>query len=153
MSHTTYHKFMAAIGAALLIGSQGAAITLSMNDLQSDAPSVHAASPNPLLEKWTGPYQGVPPFDKVRVDDFKPALEAAMAENLSEIDKIAGDPGAPTFENTIAAMERTGRTLDRVQTIYGIWSSNMSSPEFRAVETEMDPKLAAFADKITQNTA
>lgn len=112
-----------------------------------------AADPNPLLGKWEGPYGGVPPFDKVRVEDFKPALEGAIAENLSEVDKIADNPEKPDFENTIAALERSGRTLDRVQTFYGIWGSNMSSKEFRAVESEMDPKLAAFGDKITQNGA
>ncbi len=108
---------------------------------------------NPLLMEWSGPYGGMPPFDKVKVGDLKPALEAAMAANLAEVDKIADDPAAPTFENTIAALERTGRAFERVSTIYGIWGSNMSSPEFREVETEMDPKLAGFADEITQNSA
>ncbi|MGB7069244.1 MAG: M3 family metallopeptidase [Pyrinomonadaceae bacterium] len=110
-----------------------------------------AASVNPLLEEWGGPYGGVPPFDKVNVADFVPALESAIAENLAEIDRIANDSAAPTFENTIAAMERTGRTLDRVSTIYGIWGGNMSTKEFQVVESEMEPKLAAFSDKITQN--
>jgi peptidyl-dipeptidase Dcp len=109
------------------------------------------ADENPLLNKWQGQYGGIPPFDKVKVADFKPALETAMAENLSEIDNITSTVQAPTFENTIVAMERAGKTLDRVSTIYYIWSSNMSSPEFQTVESEMEPKLAAFADKITQN--
>ncbi len=116
-----------------------------------EPPPQPAMPENPLLQPWTGPYGGVPPFDKVRVEDFKPALEAAMAENLAEIDRIANDPAPPTFENTIAAMERSGRTLDRVGNIYGIWSSNMNSPEFQPVEREMAPKLAAFSDQITQN--
>ena len=108
---------------------------------------------NPLLSDWVGPYGGIPPFDKVRVAHFKPALEAAMAENLAEIDKIAGNSAAPTFENTIAEMERAGRTLDRVSTAYNIWGGTMSTPEMRAVETEMDTKLAAFSDVISQNKA
>lgn len=108
---------------------------------------------NPLLGKWEGPYGGIPPFDKVKVADFKPALETAMAENLADVEKIATDKSAPTFENTIAAMERTGATLDRVGAIYGIWSDNMSSPEFQLVESEMAPKLSAMSDKITQNEA
>ena len=106
---------------------------------------------NPLLEKWTGPNGGVPPFDKIKIADFKPGLEAAMEENLAEIIRIANDPAAPTFENTIAAMVRSGKTLDRAQTIYGIWSSSMNNDEFSAVENEMEPKLAAFSDKIVQN--
>ncbi|HEX2120311.1 MAG TPA: M3 family peptidase, partial [Thermoanaerobaculia bacterium] len=106
---------------------------------------------NPLLEPWTGPYGGVPPFDRVRVADFKPAHEAAMAENLAEVERIANDPAPPTFQNTIAALERTGRTLDRVGSIYGVWSSTMSDDAFQNVEREMAPKLAAFSDQITQN--
>lgn len=108
---------------------------------------------NPLTQKWTGPYGGLPAFDKVKVADFKPALEAAMAKNLAEIDAITGNKAAPTFDNTIAALEDSGRTLGDVQTYYNIWSGNMSSPEFQAVEAEMDPKLSAHNDKITQNAA
>jgi len=108
--------------------------------------------PNPLLAKWEGPYGGVPPFDRVKVADFKPALEAGMAENLADVDRIAKDPAPPNFENTIAAMERAGQTLDRVQTIYGVFGSTMNGPEFQAVQREMAPRLAAFNDQITQNT-
>jgi peptidyl-dipeptidase Dcp len=106
---------------------------------------------NPLLMEWAGPYGGVPPFDRVRIEDFEPALMAAMAENLDEVDRIASNPAEPTFENTIAAMERAGHTLSRVRTIYGIWGSNMSTPEFQAVQRAMEPRLAAFSDQITQN--
>src|SRR5436190_22623580 len=109
------------------------------------------ADPNPLLAEWAGPYGGVPPFDKVQVASFKPALEVAMAENLADIDKIAKDPAAPTFANTIVPLETAGRTFDGVSTIYGIWSSTMSTPEFQAIQSEMAPKLAAFNDQITQN--
>jgi peptidyl-dipeptidase Dcp len=108
---------------------------------------------NPLLPDWTGPYGGTPPFDKVKPEQFKPALEAAMNENLAEIDKIANDRNAPTFENTIAAMERAGGALERVSTVYYIWAGTMSSAEMRTVEREMGPRLAAFSDKITQNEA
>jgi peptidyl-dipeptidase Dcp len=111
------------------------------------------AKTSPLLEQWTGPYGGVPPFDRVKVSDFKPALEAAMAENLAEIDKITANKSKANFSNTIAALERSGRTLERVRAIYDVWGSNLSTPEFQAVESEMEPKLAAFADKITQNEA
>ena len=115
--------------------------------------AAEAQAANPLLQKWVGPYGGVPPWDKVKVSDFKPALEAAMAEHLAEIDKIAKQTAAPTFENTIAQLERSGDTLNRVQTMFSIWSSSMSTPEFEPVNTEMAPKLAAHFDKITQNDA
>jgi peptidyl-dipeptidase Dcp len=115
------------------------------------APASAAGAGNPLLAPWTGPFGGVPPFEKAEVKDFKPALEAAMAEQLAEIDRIAGDPAPPTFENTIAAQERAGRALERVITLYGVFGGTMSTPEFQAVEREMAPKLAAFGDRITQN--
>ena len=106
---------------------------------------------NPICAPWTGPYGGIPPFDKVRVEDFKPALESAMRECLAEVDAIAASAEAPTFDNTIAAMERAGRALDRAGTIYGIHSSTMGTPDFQQVELEMEPKLAEFGDKIVQN--
>ena len=111
------------------------------------------AKQNPLLAEWVGPYGGVPPFDRVEVALFKPALEAGMAEQLAEVDKIAAAPAPPTFENTLAALERSGQTLDRVQTVYGVWGSTMNTPDFQTVQREMAPRLAAFSDKITQNEA
>ena len=111
------------------------------------------ATTNPLLQNWTGPYGGIPPFDKVQIVHFKPAMEAAMAAQLAEVEKIAANPQAPTFDNTLAAMEAAGKTLSRVQTIYGIWSATMNSKDFQAVEKELAPKLAAHQDKITQNAA
>ncbi len=118
------------------------------------SPSVSMAqAANPLLQKWVGPYGGVPAFDKVKVEQFKPALEAAMAKNLAEIDAITASKVAPNFENTIAALEDAGRALNDVQTYYYIWGSNMSTPEFQKVEEEMDPKLSAHFDKINQNAA
>ncbi len=128
------------------------AMAFVMNDLKIEK-QFAAEETNPLLAEWTGNYGGVPAFDKVRVADFKPALETAMAENLREVDAIANSTAAPTFENTIAAMERTGAALDRVGTIYNVWTSVMSTPEVRAVAREMGPKLAEFSDKITQNSA
>ena len=109
------------------------------------------AAGNPLLAAWDGPAGGVPPFDRVRVVDFKPALEAAIFENLAEIERIARNPATPDFANTITALERSGRTLNRVNAIYGVWSTTMSTAEFQAVERDMQPKLAAFSDKIYQN--
>jgi peptidyl-dipeptidase Dcp len=104
-----------------------------------------------LLAPWSGPYGGVPPFDQVKVADFKPAFEQAMKDNLSEIDAIANNPAAPTFENTIAALENSGRALNNLVTIFGVWSGGLSTPDFQAVEEELAPKLAEFSDKITQN--
>lgn len=108
---------------------------------------------NPVYAAWTGPYGGVPPWDRVRVEHFRPAIEKAMADQLANIDRITANPAAATFANTIAAMEKSSRALDRVGTIYGVWGSNMSSPEFRAIESDLDALFAAHGDRITQNPA
>ena len=126
-----------------------ALLTTSMTNAADTNPAADAISP--LLAPWVGPYGGVPPFDQVKVVDLKPGLETGMARQLAEIDRIANDPAAPTFENTIAAMERSGRTLDRVGTVYGVYSSTLNDEAVQAVEREMAPKLAAFSDQITQN--
>jgi peptidyl-dipeptidase Dcp len=136
---------LASAGAVTLLAGAGAASAAG----QAAAPA--SAAGNPLLAKWTGPYGGVPAFDKVKVEHFKPALEVAMAENLAEVEKIANNPAPPTFANTIEALEDSGRRLGDIGTYYGIWGSNMSTPAFQAVEEEMDPKQAALSDKITQN--
>src|SRR5712664_3222390 len=99
----------------LLIGPLvlGSVIEKNMLSIQSaDAQSPAPANANPLLANWSGPYGGVPPFDRVQIASFKPALETAMAENLAEVEKIAKNSAAPSFENTIAELERSGRTLD-----------------------------------------
>ncbi|WP_271765045.1 M3 family metallopeptidase [Aquimarina algiphila] len=106
---------------------------------------------NVLLKEWTGPYGGTPAFDKMTVADIKPALEKGMELNLKEIDEIANNTEAPTFENTIIPLEKSGAELSRVFTYYGILSGNMSSPEFREVQKEMAPKLSEFNSKISQN--
>ena len=108
---------------------------------------------NILLQEWTGPYGGVPAFDKMEVADIQSAVEYGMEENLKEIEAIANNEAAPTFENTIEAMERSGAYLDRVFSYYGIFSSNMSSPEFREVQAVLAPKLSEFSSKINQNEA
>ncbi|HUP45897.1 MAG TPA: M3 family metallopeptidase [Thermoanaerobaculia bacterium] len=128
-----------------------AALALAACTTTTMTDPVLMAPQNPLLAEWEGPYGGVPPFDDVEVAHFKPALEAGMAGNLAEIERIANNPAPPAFENTIAALERTGRTLDRVGTAYGVWSSTMNSPDFQAVQREMAPRLAAFGDQIYQN--
>ncbi|HSN92066.1 MAG TPA: M3 family metallopeptidase [Anaeromyxobacteraceae bacterium] len=133
----------------LLAGAAAAALLAAALPAQGAPPS----GTNPLLAPWKGPYGGVPPFDRVKVEHLAPALEAAMAEALAEIDRIAAETAPPTFENTLAALERSGRTLDRVSAVYGVFGSTLSTPDVQAVEREMEPRLAAFYDRVTQNEA
>jgi peptidyl-dipeptidase Dcp len=107
----------------------------------------------PLTAPWAGPFGGVPPFDRVRVADFAPALDEAMADQLAAVDRIAADPAPASFANTIAAYERACRPLDRVMTVYGVFCNGLSDEPLQAVEREMAPKLAAFQDRIVQNSA
>ena len=128
-----------------------ALVGLAAISCQNSKETQPPASDNVLLQPWTGPYGGLPAFDQMSLADLKPALEQGMEANLAEIEAIANNPEAPTFENTIVAMERSGNDLGRVYSYYGIWSSNVSSPEFREIQTEMAPKLSEFNSKITQN--
>ncbi len=106
---------------------------------------------NILLADYSGPYGGVPAFDKMNLDLLRPAMKKGMELHLAEIDKIANNPASPTFENTIEAMEMAGKPLNRAFTYYGIWSSNLSSPEFREIQAELAPKISEFSSKISQN--
>ena len=110
-----------------------------------------AVMKNDLLKEWQGPYGGVPAFDEMDLAKIKPAMEKGMALHLAEIEKIANNPEAPTFDNTIVAMQKAGKELDRASTYYGIWSSNISSPEFRKIQEELAPELSEYSSKISQN--
>ncbi|APS40301.1 MULTISPECIES: M3 family metallopeptidase [Salegentibacter] len=107
---------------------------------------------NILLAEWTGPYAGVPAFDKMQVELVKPAMLKAMDAHLAEIDKITQNPEPATFENTIVPFEDSGDLLNRVFTYYGIFSSNVSSPEFREIQRELSPEISEYSSKISQNT-
>ncbi|OIV42993.1 M3 family metallopeptidase [Flavobacterium johnsoniae] len=106
---------------------------------------------NPLLQQWQGLYGGVPDFTKYKISDFKPAIEFAIQEKLDEIEAIANNSETPTFENTILALELSGDKLERIHAVYGIYRSNLSTPQFNIVDTEMSPKLAEISDKLYQN--
>jgi peptidyl-dipeptidase Dcp len=130
-------------------------LTMTVTSMLTIAPATAAAAagPSPLLAPWTGPYGGVPPFDRVQVADFKPALVASMAEELAEIDRIAANPDAPTFDNSIAALERSGRAYGRVGRIFNVYTSTLNDKDVQAIETDTAPLFAAHSDRITQNAA
>ena len=104
-----------------------------------------------LLQAWTGPYGGVPPWKQVNPDEFLTSFDAAIAESEKEIDAIANHPSAPTFENTIVSMEKAGEALNRLQTIFGVHSSNLNIGSIPDIEKAVAPKLSKHGDWITQN--
>ena len=110
------------------------------------------SNPNPFLNNWSGPYGGVPAFNTYQLKDLKPAIEAAIQEKLNEIDLIANNSKPATFENTIVAMEKAGKKLSQVKAVFDIYSSNMNSPEFEPIETELTPKFFETNNKMYQNT-
>jgi len=135
-------KFLA---AALLL----AAATASgkpVNDSNQLAPE------NPFTHESTLPYR-LPPLDKIKDEHFKPALLAGMAGQRKEIDAIAKNSAAPTFENTIVAMERSGELLTRVTAVFGNLSASNTNPQLEALQTEMSPKLSAHSDAIYLDSA
>jgi len=119
--------------------------------VSNEQPQTTQQEQNILLAEWTGPYGGVPAFDKMKLADLKPAVEKGMAAHLAEVNTIADNPVAPTFENTIEAMEKAGQSFGRVMVYYGLWNSNLSTPEFRKVQAELVPQLAEYRSKISQN--
>lgn len=102
---------------------------------------------NPLLETWNTPF-GVPPFEFIRPEHFVPALEEGFKAHLAEIDAIAGQAGAPTFANTLAAFDRSGRLRMRVGGVFYNLTASETSPALQAVEREMMPRFAAHESSI-----
>ena len=109
------------------------------------------ADANPLLAAWSGPHGGVPPWDKIKAEDFPAAFEISLPLLLAEIEVIAQDPASPTFENTFVPMENAGRHHDRGETLFSVMTSSLNSKEVQAVDTEWAPKITAAYDKITFN--
>jgi peptidyl-dipeptidase Dcp len=105
---------------------------------------------NPLLEKWTTPYE-TPPFDLIRIEHFKPATEEAIKEAAKEIDNISSDPAHPDFGNTVEALERGGEKLGRIISVLFNLNSAETSKELQAAAQEISPLLTRFSNDITMN--
>src|SRR5437867_4608048 len=113
--------------------------------------AVSAADPdNPLLKESALPYH-YPPFDKIKDAHFVPAIEAGMREQLREVDLVANNFEKPTFENTVVALERTVRLLDRAEQTFSNLNACNTNPTLQKIEKEMAPKLSAHRDAIHLN--
>ena len=129
----------------------GLAALLSSSVLAGPPQAAQAPATNPLLAPWTGPYGGVPPWDKVKPELFPAAFEAALAERKQDYDRIANNPAKPTFANTFVPMQNAGQTLNRVMTLFGVMTGNMNTPAYQALDREWSPKLSKASDEITFN--
>jgi peptidyl-dipeptidase Dcp len=117
---------------------------------QITAVSAADLNDNPLAIESALPYH-YPPFDKIKDEHFVPAIEAGMREELKEIDPIANSSDKPTFDNTIVALERSGRLLDRAQRTFSNLNACDTNPTRQKIEKEMAPKLSAHRDQIFLN--
>jgi peptidyl-dipeptidase Dcp len=147
-------KFALTLTSAMLIATfsgcseKNAPVQINPENAQTE---ISQLSSNPLIAEFSGPFGGVPAFDKMELADLKPALEKGMEINLAEVTTIINNPQPATFENTIVPLEKAGAALGRVYSYWGIWSANMNSPEFREIQKEMVPKISEFNSKIDQN--
>jgi peptidyl-dipeptidase Dcp len=109
-----------------------------------------SAPENPLMQPSTLPF-GALPFDRISDSDYQPAIEAGMAQQLEEIDAIANNPAPPTFDNTLVAMEKSGRLLDRATGAFGVEVATNSNPQLLRIREIVAPQLAAHEDAIYLN--
>ncbi|HET9336343.1 MAG TPA: M3 family metallopeptidase [Sphingomicrobium sp.] len=138
-------------GAAAIALSAISTPGLGADQAEASAAATIVVPDNILLKEWTGPYDGVPPWDQVKTEQFPQAFQFGIDELLREADVIANNPDTPTYANTIEAMEKAGERLDYVQSIFGVYASNLASPEVQAINKEWSPKLSAAFDKINLN--
>ncbi|MGZ8364105.1 MAG: M3 family metallopeptidase [Caulobacteraceae bacterium] len=131
----------------LLSGAGFAALaTLPVSALAQDG------AENPMLARWTGPYGGVPPWDKIKPELFPDAFAKGLDIQRAEVAAIVNNPAPPTFDNTIAALDDVGRAEGRAETLFfGVMTQNLNTPEVQKVDTEWSPKITAAGDEITFN--
>ncbi|WP_371378329.1 M3 family metallopeptidase [Thalassotalea aquiviva] len=105
---------------------------------------------NPFYQEYDTPF-GIAPFESIKLEHYKPAMDKGIAEQRAEIDAIVNNPDAPTFANTIEAMEKSGELLNKVANVFYGLIGSMSSPEMQAISKEMAPKFSALSDDINLN--
>ncbi|TKC08707.1 peptidyl-dipeptidase Dcp [Pedobacter frigoris] len=121
------------------------------NDGKKSTEDNTLSASNPFLSESKLPYQAVA-FDKINDSDFKPALEEGMKQHLGEIEKIANNTAAPSFENTLVAMEKSGAVLTRVNRVFGLITGANTNDQLQKLQEEVAPKLAAHQDAIYLNS-
>ncbi|MDD5839859.1 MAG: M3 family metallopeptidase [Bacteroidales bacterium] len=128
------------------------ALCLALPPLAAQNTSSDVTQNNPFLQEYTTPYQ-IPPFSLIKNEHYLPALKEGISRHNAEIAAIAGNPEAPTFANTVLALDRAGALVERVVMVYAALSESNSSPELQAVAEEFEPLLAAHSDEVSMNPA
>jgi peptidyl-dipeptidase Dcp len=129
----------------------GISILLGAAAATAQAPAAPAFGPgNPFYAPSTLPFQA-PPFDKIKDSDYQPAIDAGMARQIEEVEAIASNPAPPTFENTVAALERTGQLLNRVWLVFNCVTGANLDDDLQKVQEYEAPRLAAHQDAINLN--
>ncbi len=137
-----------ALTVSATVALVGAAAPASGQDTSNP---IKMKSTSPLLQPWPGPYGGVPPWNLVRVEEFIDAFDTALRIADEEVEKIANDPEPADFQNTFVMLESVGRTLDRVETLFDVHTSNLNLGPIPDIERVVAPRLAQHADRIIQN--
>ena len=126
--------------------------TIVATTMATQAQKGQSDTQNPLLQEYKTPYT-VPPFDKIKNEHYKPAITKGIEAHEAEISKIATDKSAPTFANTIEALENAGLLLNNVTTVFYNVNSANTNDEMQAIAKEMSPSLSAHNDNIYLNEA
>jgi peptidyl-dipeptidase Dcp len=134
-------KVMIFMGLAFLAGAC---------NMSPDKKAETADTANPFLTEYTTPF-GVPPFDRITIDDYKPAILQGMDEQKKEVDAIVNETAEPDFENTIVALDQSGQLLSKVYTVFSGQNSANTSDEMQALSRELSPLMSAHRDDISLN--
>ena len=144
---TSTRKFL--LGTAAAIALVGCDSSTQTSPEASEVNEVSNQMENTILQPWTGPYDGVPPWDKVKVSDFPAAFQATMDKVKAEVNAVRDNPATPTFENFTVPMELAGNGASELFSIWGVHSSNLSNDEVRKIQGEWLPKVSAFFNELT----
>jgi peptidyl-dipeptidase Dcp len=132
---------------SIVLGTVAATSATGAAEVPASPNSAATTAAGPFAKRSALPYE-LPPFGQIRDTDYVPAYEAGMADELREVAAIANEPAAATFENTIVALERSGRLLERVERVFNNLNQSNTDPEMQKIETEMAPRLSAHNDTI-----
>lgn len=151
-------KFFLGVSSAALLGTAATPAladnhgkkmtTAELNKMSATETANSNAAENSILQKWTGPYDGVPPWDEVKVSDFPEAFQTLIDDGRKEADAILSSPEPATFDNFMVQWELAGSKANEVFALWGVHSSNLSNEEVRKVQGEWLPKISAFFNEI-----